>query len=260
MWIECPSFSFHFKFSLFVFCSWVCDFQHIGGKLSLPGCNPCNSGYSRSVVLPFLLLYIFSLCLSKFGHFCRDSNLPHRQGGLVGHLIPGHENIRIHRLNYSSLTCKQWMNVQSRLCKIMWINLASLSQNTTHKWKLFLSDVNVLKASWKYVELLVLLRWMHEDLNLIMVPACIARAFSHKDVVYMYTHTYTQAHTLGVGDVLFHSVRKFCRCHYEHVHTGSGSWQTSPSVLLNWKKKKSFIIYPTCYLLTKEKEAVAKNK
>lgn len=41
---------------------------------------------------------------------------------------------------------------------------------------------------------------MSEDLYLIMIPASTTKAFTHKDVVCMYTHT--QAHTLGAGDVL----------------------------------------------------------
>lgn len=94
------------------------------------------------------------------------------------------------------------MNVQSKLCKIVWRNLAPLAQTTPHGWKLFLLDGSVLEATWKYVRVLVFLRWVCEDLYLIMVPASTTMASTQKDVVYMYTHTHTQMHALGAGDVL----------------------------------------------------------
>ena len=169
------------------------------------GCNPCTSNYSRLVVL-------FSAFHAP-SHFlpCPLVNLITSME-IVTHSIgrEGYWGIRLLGRKASRFTdwisalwlMKQWVNVQSKLCKRVWVHLAPLAQTRPHRWKLFLLDGSVLEATWKYVGLLVVLRWVCEDLYLAVVPASSTKAFTHEDVVYMYTHTHTQMHTHGARDVL----------------------------------------------------------
>lgn len=202
-----------------------------------------------------------SLSLSKFDHFYRDSDSPHRQGeGYWGICFLGRKTSGFTGWIKAAGLVKQWMNVQSKLCKRVWINLAPLAQTTPHRWKLFLLDGSVLEATWKYVGLLDVPRLVCEDLYLIMVPASTTKAFTHKDVVYMYTHTRTQTHTLGARDVLWIVLGNSADVITNMFILALVLGKLTLPCCWTGKKKSFHITYPAYKLLTKEKEALAGKK
>lgn len=98
------------------------------------------------------------LSLGKFDHFIETATHPHRQRVVLGIWFLDRKTSGFTSWIKAAWLVMQWMNVQSKLCKIVWINLAPLAQTTPRRWKLLLLDGSVLEATWKYVGLLLVLK------------------------------------------------------------------------------------------------------